>query len=67
VECVEELGVTKKTRWGKVDVLGIIGWGGGDMSWRFIQVFTILESYYDTRRRFDDGEMARLAISICTN
>lgn len=65
VECVEELGVIKETRWGKVDVLGIIWWGGGDMSWWFIQVITVLESYCDIRWHFDDGEMARVVITIC--
>jgi len=42
-------------------------WRGRDVSWQSIQLITILESCYDTRQCFDDGETARLAIVIHTN
>ncbi len=67
MESMDELNVTKEITWGKVDVLGIIEWRGGDVSWQSIQVITILESCCDTRRHFDDNETVGLAIVMHTN
>lgn len=67
VECVDELNVTKETRWSKVDALGIIGWKDEDVSWQSIQIIMISKSCCDTYRRFDDNETVGLAMPMLTN
>ncbi len=63
VKCEDELNATKETRWGKVDLMGIIEWGGKNVSW----VITILESCCDTHRHFDASEIARFAMPTHIN
>jgi hypothetical protein len=67
VKCENELGATEETRWNKVDAVGIIGWGGRNVSWKSIQIIMILISCYDTHRHFDEDEIARPTMPIHTN
>jgi hypothetical protein len=67
VKCKDELGAIEETWWGKVDVVGIIGWGGRNVSWQSIQVITISIFGCDIHRHFDDGEIAGLAMPIHIN
>ncbi len=67
MKCDNKLGAIEEIGWSKVDVMGIVWWKGGNVSWQSIQIITISIFDYDTHQCFDDDETARPNMLIHIN